>query len=129
MIFLSPFFLFFFFFLMIRRPPRSTPLYSSAASDVYKRQPLLRVRVRAVALADARLRAAGARVWRLPGHGGDELRRRGRPVHPDPRVPTLPPRAAVPHGPDRRRAGILTFRRTRGRAVLPDQHPGRPAAP
>src|SRR5665647_3949257 len=28
----------YFFFLMIRRPPRSTPLYSSAASDVYKRQ-------------------------------------------------------------------------------------------
>src|SRR5450759_5947533 len=27
-----------FFFLMIRRPPRSTPCYSSAASDVYKRQ-------------------------------------------------------------------------------------------
>ena len=27
-----------YFFLMIRRPPRSTPLYSSAASDVYKRQ-------------------------------------------------------------------------------------------
>src|SRR5665647_3879539 len=26
---------------MIRRPPRSTPLYSSAASDVYKRQWLL----------------------------------------------------------------------------------------
>ena len=26
------------FFLMIRPPPRSTPLYSSAASDVYKRQ-------------------------------------------------------------------------------------------
>src|SRR5660398_307111 len=26
---------------MIRRPPRSTPLYSSAASDVYKRQTLL----------------------------------------------------------------------------------------
>src|SRR5665647_3992801 len=25
---------------MIRRPPRSTPLYSSAASDVYKRQPI-----------------------------------------------------------------------------------------
>ena len=25
---------------MIRRPPRSTPLYSSAASDVYKRQPM-----------------------------------------------------------------------------------------
>ena len=27
-----------YFFLMIRRPPRSTPLYSSAASDVYKGQ-------------------------------------------------------------------------------------------
>src|SRR5450759_3957403 len=26
---------------MIRRPPRSTPLYSSAASDVYKRQPFI----------------------------------------------------------------------------------------
>src|SRR5660398_191446 len=26
---------------MIRRPPRSTPLYSSAASDVYKRQGLV----------------------------------------------------------------------------------------
>src|SRR5660397_274525 len=32
------FFFLFFFFLMIRRPTRSTPLYSSAASDVYKRQ-------------------------------------------------------------------------------------------
>src|SRR5674476_1402556 len=30
------------FCLMIRRPPRSTPLYSSAASDVYKRQAMLR---------------------------------------------------------------------------------------
>ena len=29
-----------FFFLMIRRPPRSTLDRSSAASDVYKRQPL-----------------------------------------------------------------------------------------
>ena len=28
---------------MIRRPPRSTPLYSSAASDVYKRQVLVRL--------------------------------------------------------------------------------------
>src|SRR5665647_479383 len=26
---------------MIRRPPRSTPLYSSAASDVYKRQAII----------------------------------------------------------------------------------------
>src|SRR5665647_1853419 len=30
---------------MIRRPPRSTPLYSSAASDVYKRQVVLRARL------------------------------------------------------------------------------------
>src|SRR5665647_1583528 len=30
---------------MIRRPPRSTPLYSSAASDVYKRQDLVIVAV------------------------------------------------------------------------------------
>ena len=30
----------FFFFLMGRLSPKSTPLYSSAASDVYKRQPL-----------------------------------------------------------------------------------------
>src|SRR5450756_103803 len=29
-----------FFFLMIRRPPRSTQSRSSAASDVYKRQPV-----------------------------------------------------------------------------------------
>ncbi len=27
-----------FIFLMMRRPPRSTPIKSSAASDVYKRQ-------------------------------------------------------------------------------------------
>src|SRR5674476_44443 len=38
--FLLSIFTIFFFFLMIRRPPRSTPLYSSAASDVYKRQRL-----------------------------------------------------------------------------------------
>src|SRR5665213_4617888 len=32
----------FFFFLMIRRPPRSTQSRSSAASDVYKRQEVIR---------------------------------------------------------------------------------------
>ena len=36
------FFLFFFFFLRIRRPPRSTLDRSSAASDVYKRQLLVK---------------------------------------------------------------------------------------
>ena len=35
------FFFFFVFFLMLRRPPRSTQSRSSAASDVYKRQPML----------------------------------------------------------------------------------------
>ncbi len=29
----------FVFFLMVRQPPVSTPIKSSAASDVYKRQP------------------------------------------------------------------------------------------
>src|SRR5665647_3487684 len=38
---------------MIRRPPRSTPLYSSAASDVYKRQ-LLRPPTVDGGLADPR---------------------------------------------------------------------------
>ena len=36
---------------MIRRPPRSTPLYSSAASDVYKRQVLMIVTASAMAFA------------------------------------------------------------------------------
>ena len=40
--FVFVFFLSCFFFLMIRRPPRSTLDRSSAASDVYKRQHLLR---------------------------------------------------------------------------------------
>ena len=31
---------------MIRRPPRSTPLYSSAASDVYKRQVDIDLRIK-----------------------------------------------------------------------------------
>ena len=36
---------------MIRRPPRSTPLYSSAASDVYKRQVYMLAADAAVAAA------------------------------------------------------------------------------
>src|SRR5660397_269708 len=38
---------------MIRRPPRSTPLYSSAASDVYKRQIVDPARVLGNLLTDA----------------------------------------------------------------------------
>src|SRR5660397_192976 len=48
---------------MIRRPPRSTPLYSSAASDVYKRQPETQIEIRTdlgVFWADM-----GWREWRL----------------------------------------------------------------
>src|SRR5660397_242977 len=45
---------------MIRRPPRSTPLYSSAASDVYKRQALHTVGDRATqALEESRAAVAG----------------------------------------------------------------------
>ena len=43
---------------MIRRPPRSTPLYSSAASDVYKRQVAGLIDV----LGDVRIRQIGI-VW------------------------------------------------------------------
>src|SRR5660397_290381 len=49
---------------MIRRPPRSTPLYSSAASDVYKRQ------------CDQRLRAPYGH--RRGGVRSGQSRRRGR---------------------------------------------------
>src|SRR5450759_5937307 len=43
---------------MIRRPPRSTPLYSSAASDLYKRQlsDLLPEAERLVSLSGIRVR-------------------------------------------------------------------------
>src|SRR5660397_223479 len=82
---------------MIRRPPRSTPLYSSAASDVYKRQVLPDGR------GEGRLGAAGQEpqgrdrrgVDRgLPRHGVAALRAgraqthrgqdRGRPGHREP---------------------------------------------
>ena len=51
---------------------------------------------------------------RLPGHAGHELRRRGRPLHPDPRVPALPPRARLPGGQDRDHAGVLAGSPTPG---------------
>src|SRR5660397_286607 len=44
---------------MIRRPPRSTPLYSSAASDVYKRQPFKRA-LRELNVTLERIREAAA---------------------------------------------------------------------
>ena len=63
---------------------------------------------------------------RLPGHPGDELQRRRRAVHPHPRVPAFPPRAGLPDRQDGDHAGVLPLRRARRRAVLPDQHRGRP---
>ncbi len=62
-----------FFFLMIQRPPRSNPIKSSAASDVYKRQIYLRVAGKTVdlVLSEKKLgdkmkyasRVAKAAVW------------------------------------------------------------------
>ena len=65
---------------------------------------------------------------RLPGHPGHELQRPRRAVHPHPRVPPLPPRAGLPDGQDGDHAGVLAVRRGRRRALLPDQHRGRPRA-
>ena len=61
--------MFFVFFLRIRRPPRSTQSRSSAASDVYKRQP----RTRLAEMVD-RIDAIAARhnvVCATFGHAGD----------------------------------------------------------
>jgi len=54
---------------MIRRPPRSTHCISSAASDVYKRQELHRLRVNAALVGESLLRAADleAKVRELSG--------------------------------------------------------------
>src|SRR5660397_49986 len=55
---------------MIRRPPRSTPLYSSAASDVYKRQecpPPIEPPSALRAVSTAAFRAVG--LPRLPRRG------------------------------------------------------------
>src|SRR5450759_6017633 len=58
---------------MIRRPPRSTPLYSSAASDVYKRQVLggLR-RCEVLGLRMEDLRVGEHRVFIANGKGGHQ---------------------------------------------------------
>ena len=88
--------------------------------------PLLRLRRGPPRLAHAGLRARGAAHRRLPGHPGDELQRPRRALHPHPRVPALPPGAGLPDGQDGDHAGVLAVRRRRRRAVLPDQHRGRP---
>ena len=48
---------------MIRRPPRSTPLYSSAASDVYKRQHNGRARCHRLLQVGCRYRRRTARRY------------------------------------------------------------------
>ena len=52
---------------MIRRPPRSTPLYSSAASDVYKRQARAPCRADASRVARGRAPATGRGCTSLAG--------------------------------------------------------------
>ena len=74
-------------------------------------RPVLRLHRRSARLAHPRLRARGAADGRLPGDVGHELRRRGRRLHPHPRVPALPPRARLPLGQDGRHARVLTVRR------------------
>src|SRR5665647_1969499 len=67
---------------MIRRPPRSTPLYSSAASDVYKRQPGARPGPRRCRPRRPGAYGVGPRVHRMahPQHrAGRALRPAGRP--------------------------------------------------
>ena len=64
---------------MIRRPPRSTPLYSSAASDVYKRQlqpPLLRPPLRLRPLSQL---LPPSRPLSAPPPPQSATRRAGRP--------------------------------------------------
>ena len=67
-----------------------------------------------LSLAHPGLRARGAADRGLPGHPGDELRRSRRALHPDPRVPALPPGTRLPHGRDGDRARVLSLR---GRAA------------
>ncbi len=87
--------------------------------------PLLRLRRRSTRLAHTGFRSRGAAHRRLPGHPGDELQRPRRALHPDPRVPALPPGAGLPDRQDGDHAGVLAIRRRRRRAVLPDQHRSR----
>src|SRR5674476_888339 len=58
---------------MIRRPPRSTPLYSSAASDVYKRQVTLCLHARRRA---ERIGRAARKEEHRPKESPEEKRRK-----------------------------------------------------
>src|SRR5660397_254873 len=103
---------------MIRRPPRSTPLYSSAASDVYKRQPPPfrehRDGARAEPVADrlqpGRVSGAGKAV-RPGGQGGD----------PDARLGglTLGPVVSIEPDLDRVREVCTDFDEARAEVLIP----------
>src|SRR5665647_32315 len=81
---------------MLRRPPRSTPIYSSAASDVYKRQadrrrthtraPRTHARARRDTLSKGRnCMSTTGRPEDLHGEGDDLL---ALPLHPTPWLAT-----------------------------------------
>src|SRR5660397_93258 len=93
---------------MIRRPPRSTPLYSSAASDVYKRQrvdaaepvrrraDLARDRIRELAPDATRVDDARGDASGHDDDGGDTRRPLdgATPIPPE-RSPGLEPRQSL----------------------------------
>src|SRR5660397_126551 len=71
---------------MIRRPPRSTPLYSSAASDVYKRQDVERGRAAWAMRARTRGSCGSGLRWgdmALLGSGGRRAMLCRRPADDD----------------------------------------------
>src|SRR5660397_297794 len=103
---------------MIRRPPRSTPLYSSAASDVYKRQPRGgRVPRPAAHLRGSHPHGRGVPVLHRsplvaasprPGRDGPAAPRGGRRERPGGRAgATGQPAAVEPGPPGERRCGFL----------------------
>ena len=77
-------------------------------------------------LAHFGFRDGSAGDRRLPRHTGDELQRPRRALHPHPRVSAFPPGARIPDRQDGDHAGVLPLRRERRRALLSDQHRGRP---
>ncbi len=90
--------------LRAEQPRGSGCLYRAAG-------PLLRLCRGPTGLAHTRFRGRGAAHRRFPGHPGDELQRPRRALHPNPRVPPLPPRAGISHRQDGDHAGVLTVRR------------------
>src|SRR5660397_193627 len=76
---------------MIRRPPRSTPLYSSAASDVYKRQSLINTeayadlsigQIWARELDEGRYWCSALSMYRIARAAGQSRERRRQATHP-----------------------------------------------